>query len=142
MSRKSKQKEAILRTLQNADCHPNADWIYDQVRREISNISLGTVYRDLKLLQKEGQILELAFNSHQSRFDGITKHHYHFRCEQCGLIVDVKEQVNIKNKEELAQKLGFQILHHNLEFCGLCTDCQSRDSEREDAVEKLKEANW
>ena len=43
MKNRSRQREAILKVLRATDTHPTANWIYDEVRREIPNISLGTV---------------------------------------------------------------------------------------------------
>jgi Fur family peroxide stress response transcriptional regulator len=125
MARKSKQKEAILRVLKGTTSHPGADWVYEQVKREIPNISLGTVYRNLKLLKQEGEILELDLASTLSRFDGNSQDHYHFRCEQCGRIFDVDEPVDEEIDDRVAQKTGFKVSHHRLEFRGLCKDCQS-----------------
>jgi Fur family peroxide stress response transcriptional regulator len=125
MARKSKQKEAILRVLRGTTSHPSADWVYEQVKREIPKISLGTVYRNLKLLKQEGEILELDLASTLSRFDGNSQDHYHFRCEQCGRIFDVDEPVDEEIDDRVAQKTGFKVSHHRLEFRGLCKDCQS-----------------
>ena len=52
------------------------------------NISLGTVYRNLKTLTEMGEILELSYGSTYSRFDGNAKMHYHFVCEHCGKVYD------------------------------------------------------
>ena len=125
MARKSKQREAILRVLRGTTSHPSADWVYEQVRREIPNISLGTVYRNLKLLKQKGEILELDLASTLSRFDGNSQDHYHFRCEKCGRIFDVDEPVDKEIDYRVAQKTGFKVSHHRLEFRGLCKDCQS-----------------
>ena len=125
MARKSKQKKAILRVLKGTTSHPSADWVYEQVRREIPNISLGTVYRNLKLLKQEGEISELDLASTLSRFDGNSQDHYHFRCEKCGRIFDVDELVDKEIDDRVAQKTGFKVSHHRLEFRGLCKDCQS-----------------
>jgi Fur family peroxide stress response transcriptional regulator len=125
MARKSKQKEAILRVLRGTTSHPSADWVYEQVKREIPKISLGTVYRNLKLLKQEGEILELDLASTLSRFDGNSQDHYHFRCEQCGRIFDVDEPVDEEIDDRVAKKTGFKVSHHRLEFRGLCKDCQS-----------------
>ena len=124
MRRKSKQREAILRVLKGTDSHPTADWVYAQVRAEIPNISLGTVYRNLKLLKEEGQILELDLAG-TGRFDGNTRNHYHFVCERCGRIFDLDEPVHKEQDERVAKKMGFKVLNHLLEFRGLCKDCQS-----------------
>ena len=127
MVRKSKQKEAILGVLKSTTSHPIADWIYEQVRREIPHISLGTVYRNLKVLKQEGKVLELDFANDQSRFDGNTQYHYHFICEQCGRIFDVTsdEQTERAMLDMVVKRTGFKITHHRCELRGLCKDCQS-----------------
>ena len=125
MIRKSKQREAILRVLKGTSSHVTADWVYEQVRKEILNISLGTVYRNLKLLKQKGKVLELDLANHQSRFEANARNHYHFRCEQCGRIFDVDEPVDEEINERVARKTDFKVSYHRLEFRGLCKDCQS-----------------
>ena len=125
MSRKTKQKVAILRVLKATDHHPTAEWVYGRVRQEISNISLGTVYRDLKSLIKEDEISEVGIGGTQGRFDGTAENHYHFRCRQCNRILDIAEPVDREIDGRLAQKTGFKVFGHRLEFHGLCKDCQS-----------------
>lgn len=124
MARRTRQKEAILRVLKGNNNHPTASWIYEQVRQEIPHISLGTVYRDLKSLKQEGKIAELDFAGSLSRFDGNTENHYHFRCQKCGRIFDIPEPVDKEIDDRVAQKTGFEVLCHRLEFYGLCPDCQ------------------
>jgi len=123
MTRNSKQKEATLRVLKETNSHPTAVQVYERVRVQISNISLGTVYRNLRLLQQEGKISELDLASTLSRFDGNVQNHCHFRCERCGRIFDVDEPVDKESDERLAQKTGFKVSYHRLEFRGLCKDC-------------------
>jgi len=125
VSRKSKQKDSILRVVKETNSHPTAEWIYEEVRREIPNISLGTVYRDLNLLKQEGEISELDLAGTLRRFDGNVQNHYHFRCEQCGRVFDMDEPVNEEIDKRIIQKTGFNVSHHVLEFRGLCKECQS-----------------
>ena len=122
--KKTKQKEAILRTLRNTKAHPTADWIYAEVRKEIPNISLGTVYRNLKLLQQSGEIAEIGLSGTFSRFDGNPDNHYHFRCDKCGHVFDLDEPVNRELDEKISRETGFRISCHRLEFRGLCRECQ------------------
>ena len=124
MLRKTKQREAILKVLRGTTSHPAADWIYNEVRKEIPNISLGTVYRNLKLLRGCGEILEIDSGSASSRFNGNPANHYHFRCEKCRRVFDIEEPVDEKINERIARKTGFKISHHWLEFRGLCKECQ------------------
>ncbi|MFC1957434.1 Fur family transcriptional regulator [Chloroflexota bacterium] len=122
--RETKQREAILNLLRHADSHPTADWIYGEVRKVIPNISNGTVYRNLKILRETGEISELNLSGAVSRFEGRQDNHYHFRCEKCGRVFDVEEPVNNELDKRVSIKTGFKISYHQLEFRGLCKDCQ------------------
>jgi len=124
MQRDTKQKRAILKVLIGTTSHPTADWVYNEVRKKIPNISLGTVYRNLRLLAESGEILELDMCGSLSRFDARHDNHYHFRCKKCGGVFDVDEQVNKDMDKKVARVTGFTIFYHRLEFRGLCLDCK------------------
>jgi Fe2+ or Zn2+ uptake regulation protein len=124
--RGTKQREAILKVLRGTTSHPTADWIYDEVRKAIPNISKGTVYRNLKVLRETGQISELNLSGTVGRFEGRQDKHYHFRCERCGRVLDVDEPVDTELDHRVAAKTGLKISYHQLEFRGLCRDCQQR----------------
>ena len=99
--------------------------IYNEVRKEMPNISLGTVYRNLRLLCQSGEIAELDLCGNLSRFDARQDDHYHFRCEKCGSVFDVDEPVDREIDGRIARKTGFSVTHHKLEFRGLCRECQN-----------------
>jgi Fur family transcriptional regulator, peroxide stress response regulator len=122
--RRSRQKDAILRVLSSTDSHPTAEWVYEQVKKEIPGLSLGTVYRNLKLLRENGSIRELEFTGEQGRFDGNIHHHDHFRCEICGKILDLGDLVDESIDEKVARKLGARVTGHRLEISGICRDCR------------------
>ncbi len=124
MNRRTKQREAILRLLKGTSCHPTADQIYDEIRKKMPNISKGTVYRNLKVLQEMGLTSELNLNGTVSRFEVKQDSHYHFRCERCGRVFDVDEPVDKELDRRVALRTGLKISHHQLEFRGLCRDCQ------------------
>ena len=122
--RHSKQREAILRLLRGDSSHPTADQIYDEVRKKIPNISKGTVYRNLEVLQEMGLISELKLNGTVSRFEVKQEMHYHFHCEKCDRVFDIDEPVDKELDQRVASRTGLEISHHQLEFRGLCRDCQ------------------
>lgn len=122
MPRTSKQKQAILKVVKGTMSHPDAEWIYEQVRQEIPSISLGTVYRDLKLLQESGKILRLGADM-PGRFDGNTKKHSHVRCDRCGAVFDIYVSLGRKLDDEVARETGFKVTSHRLLFDGLCQNC-------------------
>ena len=124
--RETRQREAILNVLRATDSHPTADWIYDEVRKTMPGLSKGTVYRNLKILQEAGEISELNLSGTVSRFEGRQKNHYHFRCDGCGRVFDLDEPVNNELDNRVAQKTSFKVSCHQLEFRGLCIDCQQK----------------
>jgi Fe2+ or Zn2+ uptake regulation protein len=126
LTRKTKQREAVLNVIRNARTHPTADRVYDEVRKMIPNISKGTVYRNLKVLRERGEISELNLRGTMSRYEGRQESHYHFRCEQCGRVFDLDEPVNKDIDQRIAQETGFQVKYHQLEFRGLCKECQGK----------------
>ena len=65
----SKQRDALINVLRSTKMHPTADWLYAELRKEFPNISLGTVYRNLKMLSDDGSILKLDI--------GIIHFHFH-----------------------------------------------------------------
>lgn len=128
LMRKSRHREVILKVLRETRSHPTADWVYQEARKTIPKISLGTVYRNLKLLREMGEVLELHYGDAQSRFDGYTENHYHFTCQRCNEVYDVEEPLRKDMERDIAKKLGFSISHHRVEFYGVCRECQNRVS--------------
>ena len=124
--RETKQREAILKALRNTRSHPTADQIYDEVRKNIPNISKGTVYRNLQVLQDDGAITELKLNDTLSRYEVKQESHYHFRCEKCGRVSDIDMPVNIELDQQVEKRTGLKVAYHQLEFRGLCKDCQKK----------------
>ena len=123
MPRDSKQKKAILSVLRSTTSHPSADRVYEEVRKLIPNISLGTVYRNLNVLKDNGIILEISLAGTSTRYDAHTSNHYHFRCMRCGSVSDVDEPVNHALNAKVGGKNGSIILGHRLEFYGFCQNC-------------------
>lgn len=124
--RMTRQKKVIMDILSNTKSHPTADWIYEQAKRQIPDLSLGTVYRNLNLLRENGLILELNYGSTYSRFDGNPKPHYHFHCTECEKVYDVELPSLINAKEILKNGLdGHLITSHRLAFFGICRECRS-----------------
>jgi Fur family ferric uptake transcriptional regulator len=125
-SRNTKQRQVILEELQKLKSHPSATKLYETVRERLPNISLGTVYRNLDLLARTGLIRKLNTGQNEARFDGITEHHYHVCCAQCGRVDDLYDApVNIADSG-VGELQGFDILDHQLQFIGICPDCKGK----------------
>ena len=129
MRRETKQREAILSILKNTRSHPTADQIYDEVRKNIPNISKGTVYRNLHILQEDVVVGELKTDNSQSRYEFKIGSHYHFRCEKCGHIFDLEEPVDQSIGKRVAKNTGFKVYRQRMELIGLCDTCQSNSQD-------------
>ena len=83
-TKKSKQRDAIIKFLMTRKDHPTADMVYMNIKEEFPKISLGTVYRNLALLSERGEILKLSYEGGSDHYDACTDPHYHFVCQECG----------------------------------------------------------
>lgn len=121
--RNSKQRDAVYADLMSRYDHPTADEVYFSVKKDLPNISLATVYRNLKLLENEGLILKITTED-SDRYDGHTQTHYHLMCDRCKKVSDL----NIKNEFNLNElpdnEFNGEIRTHALLFFGLCKDCK------------------
>lgn len=120
--RMTRQRKLILEVLRQTKSHPTADWVYEQVRKECPDISLGTVYRNLNILKEAGEIMELSYGSTFSRYDGNPVNHYHFVCHECGRVSDVDLPLATELETRLRQQ-GYEVGYHRIEFYGRCSEC-------------------
>ncbi len=121
--RMTESRKAILAALGGTKAHPTADEVYSMVRAELPKVSLGTVYRNLDLLARQGLIRTLATAGEQRRYDGMLDDHHHIRCEVCGRIDDIE----LENAERLGELLvddgGYEVHGYTLCFTGVCNEC-------------------
>lgn len=122
VTKRSYQREKILNVLKNTKCHPTASYVYEKVREEIPNISLGTVYRNLAKLSDMGQILKLDLGTGAEHFDGDTSSHYHIVCTKCHKVTDIYEHKASLN-DFANEHFGGKIKSHTLVFFGECGEC-------------------
>ncbi len=121
--KRSRQRERILEVLKETDSHPTANWIYDRLKPEFPDLSLGTVYRNLRILEQQGEIVHLDSGSTFDRFDARKGQHYHFICESCGKVTDL-DMPQASNLDRIAEKTaGIKVKRHRIDFFGLCPDC-------------------
>ena len=121
----SKQRELIRNFMHGRTDHPTADIVYMNVRREIPNISLGTVYRNLMLLAQMGELAKVEVGDGTVHFDPRTEEHAHFICDACGKLDDLMLTGGNALKEEASRLCGARITQHAITFHGLCAACQT-----------------
>ncbi len=123
--KRSRQREKILELLRDADSHPTALWIFNQLQEEFPRMSMGTVYRNLQVLIEQGRINKIDFGSTFDRFDANIEPHYHFICEQCGAIIDLDIPVDQNLNKIITDSTSFVVNRHDIEFYGNCNQCRT-----------------
>ena len=121
------QRHAILEYLIESMSHPTADDIYKALEGKFPNMSVATVYNNLRVFREVGLVKELPYGDSSSRFDFVTTQHYHVICQSCEKIVDF-HYPGLDEVEQLASHVtGFKVGNHRMEIYGLCPSCSSAD---------------
>jgi Fur family peroxide stress response transcriptional regulator len=121
--RQTRQRRLVYEAVAATDTHPTAEWVYNQVRRAMPRVSLGTVYRNLQLLVADGK-LKAWSRGRTTRFDADVTVHDHFLCDVCGLLLDVEQTPETLAAEKKLRARGHTIETRVLEYHGLCRDCR------------------
>jgi len=121
--RYSHQRERILEYLCRTGEHPTAEQIYQDLRPEIPGLSLGTVYRNLKLLEELGKIRRVPVSQGVERYDALCCDHIHFLCSCCGKLRDVPGIPLEAICGQLSLEEGSKIEKLDLTITGICPDC-------------------
>ena len=122
--KRSRQRERILGILQDTKNHPTASWVYDELKKDFMNLSMGTVYRNIKILLDQRLIQKIESGSSFDRYDGNTATHYHFICRECNTIEDLDLEVMNDLNKVVENKTEYKVQKHRLDFYGICTNCQ------------------
>ncbi len=125
-NRNTLQRRLVLETVQRLHDHPTAEEIFQQIAAENTLISKATVYRNLKILSEQGEILHIPIPNGADCFDFRTTPHYHLECRSCMRVFDVDLPYQTDLNKKVQNYGGFQIESHLLVFCGLCPDCVAK----------------
>lgn len=117
------QRIAIYKEVLESENHPSAEDIYRKVKESHPTISFNTVNRTLLTFAEMGLVEIVEGTGDVRRFDPNSKNHHHFRCRNCGKIIDFYNETydNLKIPEELKGKFIINKVRVVLE--GLCNAC-------------------
>ena len=122
--RYSKKREAIFQAMKNTTSHPSAEWLYQTLKPEHPDLSLGTVYRNLVFFQQQGMVKSVGVVNGQERFDANVAPHCHFVCTRCSAVIDLHSLELNQNADHLvSQQYGFEVDRHEFTFFGTCKSC-------------------
>jgi len=118
--RQTKQKKIVEEYLSSVCCHPSAEKVYENVKKDLPSISKATVYRILRNFKKKGKIQEIPTDI--SRWDYRDEPHPHFICNKCDKIIDIEMKCKLPSADELS--VG-EVNTCRIVFCGVCKSCKN-----------------
>ena len=125
-----RKRNAILDYLRQTKCHPSAEMVYNHLKPEIPDLSLGTVYRNLAMFKDKGEIISVGTVNGVERFDGNTAPHVHFVCNGCSNVTDLPQiAVPEALNQEVHAQTGGQIDTCQLTFIGQCKTCAKGETQ-------------
>lgn len=122
----SKQREALITMLRDRYDHPTAEQLYNDLKPSFPKISLGTVYRNLALLESLGEIVKISSTDSSDKYDGRLEDHYHFACDKCGGLQDLDVPVVKELAEEVKKLVKGDVTRHSIHFYGVCEKCKRK----------------
>jgi Fur family peroxide stress response transcriptional regulator len=126
----------LYRALLEAADHPSPEMLYERVKRDIPSVSLGTVYRNIKIFLDNGLIGEASLHHGSLRLEANNAPHHHMVCRECRRMFDLPvEQVEgIQLRQGLPE--GFRLERFVVEAHGLCAACAVPQTRRNQLKEK------
>lgn len=119
-----RKRNAILDALRNTTAHPSAEMVHQMLQASHPDISLATVYRNLKLFQQQGLVTSIATVRGTERFDARTEPHVHFVCDGCDAVLDLDAIPVPTLSTAVEESAGCQVRDCRLIFSGLCQNCR------------------
>jgi Fe2+ or Zn2+ uptake regulation protein len=120
--RYTRQRGLVLEAVCGGN-HPTARELFDSIS-ETAKVSLGTIYRNLTILEEEGEILSIKSDPTVVRYDRRRDPHHHLHCKACGRVFDMPLPYDPGFDREISRKSGFPIDSHAITFEGYCGDCK------------------
>lgn len=129
MERQTRQKHAVLQALESSGRSLNAAEIWSLAQKDVPTLNLSTVYRQIKALHDDAQIVRVDLPGQPPRYEapcqargarGHAHHHHHFHCTGCEQVFPIHGCPG--GIERLAPK-GFEVQSHDLTLHGRCAAC-------------------
>lgn len=120
----SRKRVAILDALRGTTVHPTAEWVYEQLKPHYPDLSLGTVYRNIKKFCADDVVKSVGVINGQEHFDADMSTHSHLVCQDCGAVVDIFEVFFDRDRRsDLEDKYQVSIEQEEVIFKGICKNC-------------------
>lgn len=134
-------RKAIISYIIDTHEHPSAEKIYKDLLPKYPNMSLATVYNNMKVLVDEGFVTELKItNDNTTYYDFLGHQHVNIVCESCGKITDFEDVNVFEIEHEAHRQTKFKITQIQLMAYGVCPSCQLKQSQLRRQQQQQKKA--
>ena len=120
-------RQRIVDLLAREPCALSAVEIEDALRAEGKPTGRASIYRVLDLLVDHGLVERVAVGQGLSRFERTHpggEHHHHLVCDQCGRLVAFDDPALERAIDDLSERLGVRVEHHDVVLRGACEECE------------------
>lgn len=120
-------RERIIDLLAREPCALSAVEIEDALRAQGKPTGRASIYRVLDLLVDHGLVERVTVGHGLSRFERSEaggEHHHHLVCEQCGRLVAFDDPALERAIDNLSERLGVRVEHHDVVLRGACEECE------------------
>jgi Fur family ferric uptake transcriptional regulator len=119
------QRRLLLSVMQEAGRHLDAKELYRRASERDPNISLATVYRNLRVFEEQGLIDERRLGQARCYYEmKRLGEHQHLVCEACGQVIEFKSSLIRKLVAEVQRKNNFSVAKVELYLEGYCHKCK------------------
>lgn len=127
--RMTPQRETILTTFKDLTEgeHLSAEDLREVLKDQGEEVSLSTIYRNLKLMARMGILRELELAEGHKRYElnqPSPHHHHHLICVRCNKTIEFKNDSVLKVGAKTAEKSGYHLLDCQLTIHAVCPTCQ------------------
>lgn len=131
MERDTRQRQAIRDCFEREHRPLAPQEVLHLTQQALPKLGLATVYRTLKALVNEGQLIVVEVPGEPQRYElsGLG-HHHHFHCRSCDRVFDVPG-CGLHDKPAKLPN-GFKVEEHEVWLTGLCDTCKTDDSLKAD----------
>ncbi|HEX9015416.1 MAG TPA: Fur family transcriptional regulator [Chloroflexota bacterium] len=132
--RMTSQRATLLKIIQEASDHLDAEEIHRRAHDRGERVSLSTVYRTLDLLKELKLVDELHLWDEHHHYESRTaEEHCHLLCQICGGVTELSGSAVRRMRAFVSRETGFRIVHGQMDFEGVCASCQREAGSKEEA---------
>ena len=119
------QRRLLLDILSETDSHLDAKELYRRAIEADRQISLATVYRNLRLFKELGLVGEIRLDDVHCFYEiKRPSEHYHLVCTACGQVIEFESPLVARLVAEVERTCGFHAQRAVLHLEGQCGNCK------------------